>query len=205
MSLERARRLDAQDPLARFAEKFVPIADEGVLAYLDGNSLGRPPTATLAAITELVTRQWGNRMIRSWSEGWLELPSRVGDEVGVAALGAAPGQVIVADSTTVCLYKALRGALELRKGRTEIVTDVHNFPTDRYVVEGIAAERGMTVRWVDSDPAAGVDPRELAAAIGPDTAVVTLSHVAYHSAFLADLAAITAAAHDAGALMVWDL
>lgn len=205
MTRAEAAALDAADPLRGFRDAFVPVADDGVVAYLDGNSLGRPPAATLERLTELVRGQWGTRLIRGWSEGWFELPYRLGDELAAAALGASPGQVVLGDSTTVWLYKLLRAAMAARPGRREIVTDVDNFPTDRYVAEGIAAELGCRVRWLRPDPAAGVTAGQVAAAVGPDTAVVTLSHVAYRSAFLADMAGITAVAHEAGALVVWDL
>ncbi|MBI0311563.1 kynureninase [Streptomyces javensis] len=203
--MDDARRLDEKDPLAPFRDRFITPADDGLIAYLDGNSLGRPPKATQERLNSLLTQEWGTRLIRSWSEGWMELPERVGDALGEAALGASPGQVVIADSTSVCLYKLLRGALALRPGRTEIVTDRRNFPTDSYIVQGIADELGLTVRWIDSDPDAGVTAEELAAALTANTAVVTLSHVAYRSAWIADMAALTALAHEHGALIVWDL
>ncbi len=117
------------------------------------------------------------------------------------------GQTIIADSTTVVLYKLIRAALAAVKdpARTEIVLDTDNFPTDRYLVEGIAREEGLTLRWIDADPASGVTLDQVREAVGPATAVVLLSHVAYRSGFLADLPGITAAVHDAGALVVWDL
>ena len=112
------------------------IDDE--LVYLDGNSLGRLPRATVDRLQRVVAEQWGRRLIRAWDEGWLELPIEIGDRLGAAALGAAPGQTIVADSTTVCFYKLACAALDLRPGRNQIVTDYDNFPTDRYVLEGLA-------------------------------------------------------------------
>ncbi|MEV5414238.1 kynureninase [Thermopolyspora sp. NPDC052614] len=205
LTLHDARRLDERDPLRSFRDRFIAPADDGLVAYLDGNSLGRPPKATWERLNSLVTREWGGRLIRAWSEGWMELPDRLGDRLGEAALGAAPGQVVIADSTSVCLYKMMRGALALRPGRTEIVTDRHNFPTDNYIVQGVAAELGLTLRWIDSDPDAGVTPDQVAAELGERTALVVLSHVAYRSAWLADLPAITALARRRGALTVWDL
>lgn len=175
----------------------MPIADPGVVAYLDGNSLGRPLRATAERLQELVTHEWGARLIRSWDERWLTLPEEIGDELGRVALGAAAGQTIVADSTSVCLYKALRAAVALRPGRDEIVTDAANFPTDRFLVESVAAELGLTVRWAESD--------DVAAATGPRTAVVTLSHVDYRTAAITDLAAVTRLVHARGGLVVWDL
>jgi kynureninase len=204
-TLDQARQLDVEDPLGAFGAEFEPIGDASVVAYLDGNSLGRPPKSAQLSLRELVTDTWANGLIREWNRGWLELPTRIGDRIAAATLGAKAGQTVVADSTTVLLYKAIRAAAALRPGRTEIVTDRHNFPTDRYVVEGIARELGMTVRWLEPDPAAGVTVEELAAVLGESTAVVTLSHVAYRSAYIADMAAVTGAVHDSGAVMVWDL
>ncbi|MGW5719408.1 kynureninase [Amycolatopsis sp. NPDC003865] len=184
--------------LAAFRDRFVPITDESVVAYLDGNSLGRPLRATADRLREVVAEQWGARLIRSWDERWLELPELIGDELGRVALGAAPGQTIVADSTSVCLYKVIRAAVALRPGRDEIVTDTANFPTDRFLVDSVAAELGLTVRWIESSD-------DVAAVTGPRTAAVVLSHVDYRSAAIADLAGITRVVHDRGALTVWDL
>lgn len=196
--------LDARDPLAQYPELFVRTPE--VRSYLDGNSLGRPLRASIERLQRFAEEEWGGRLIRGWSESWLEMPLAVGDALGAAALGAAAGQTVVADSTTVLLYKLARAALahQLPLGRDEIVVDTDNFPTDRYVLEGIAAETGATLRWVSSDPQAGVRPEELAPVLGDRTALVLLSHVAYRSGFLADAAAITAQAHDAGALVLWD-
>jgi kynureninase len=132
-------------------------------------------------------------------------PVTVGDRLAEVALGAAPGQVTVADSTTVVLYKLIRAAVGARPGRDEIIIDRGNFPTDRFVVDGIAAECGLTVRSLSAPPDAGVRPAGVAAAVSERTALVVLSHVAYRSGFLADMAAITAVAHQAGALILWDL
>lgn len=207
-----AAALDAADPLARFRDLFLrPAAPNGeaVVAYLDGNSLGRPLAETPAKLAEFVAGPWGERLIRAWDEEWMDEPTAVGDRLGEVVLGAAPGQTIVADSTSVLLYKLLRAALDAQaaagEGRTEIVLDRDNFPTDRFIVEGIAAERGARIVWVEADPVTGVRPADVAAVAGPRTAVVLLSHVAYRSGFMADAAAITQVAHDAGALILWDL
>lgn len=202
---QRAVRLDAEDPLARYRDHFIGTDTE--LSYLDGNSLGRPLKRTADDISAFIHAGWGGRLIRGWDEEWLDLPQAIGDQLGRAVLGAAAGQTIIADSTTVVLYKLIRAALAAVKdpARTEIVLDTDNFPTDRYLVEGIAREEGLTLRWIDADPAAGVTLDQVRQAAGPTTAVVLLSHVAYRSGFLADLPGITAAVHDAGALMVWDL
>jgi kynureninase len=203
MEVDQARALDDHDELAAFRERFVPIDDPTVVAYLDGNSLGRPPMSTMDSLVNLLTYQWGSRMIRSWEEGWLELPGQTGDLLGEACLGAAAGQVVVADSTTVCLYKVLTAALAANPGRTEIITDAYNFPTDRFVVEAVAEQHNRRVTWVETDLAEGIKPTQLD--ITEDTAVVTLSHVAYRSAYIADLAGINELAHEKGALTVWDL
>ncbi len=128
------------------------------------------------------------RLIRCWDEAWMDEPTRVGDRLGEVVLGAAAGQVIVADSTSVLIYKLVRAAVDADPGRTEIVIDRQNFPTDRFLLQGVAAERGLTIRWLDVDPAAGVREQDLEPALGDRTAVVVLSHVAYRSGFLADAA-----------------
>ncbi len=202
---QRAQELDAADPLATYRDHF--LGTETPLVYLDGNSLGRPLRRTAADISSFIQDKWGGRLIRGWDEEWLQLPQDLGDQLGRAVLGAGPGQTIIADSTTVVLYKLIRAAVAAvtDPARTEIVLDTENFPTDRYLVEGIAGEEGMTVRWIDADPSTGVTVDQVRAVTGPATAVVVLSHIAYRSAFIADMAGITAAVHDAGALVVWDL
>ena len=205
MSIPSARQLDAADPLARFRGRFVAVDDTSVAAYLDGNSLGRPLTVTGERLAAFVAGPWGRGLIRSWDEAWMAEPVTVGDRLGDVVLGAAPGQVTVADSTTVVLYKLIRAAVAARPGRDEIVIDRGNFPTDRFVVDGIAAECGLTVRSLSAPHDAGVRPADVAAAVSERTALVVLSHVAYRSGFLADMAAITAVTHDAGALILWDL
>ena len=189
-----AGALDAADPLAAHVDRFERAGD--VRAYLDGNSLGRPVVGAADDIARFVREEWGGRLIRGWDEGWMELGQTVGDDLGRVCLGAAAAQTTIGDSTSVLLYKVLRGALDLRADRDEIIVSRDDFPTDRYIVEGIAAERGFALRWVDT-PAA-VEPTQR-------TALVLLSHVAYRSGAMADLPAITSRAHEAGALVVWDL
>jgi len=205
MSTAPATELDAADPLARFRSRFVAADEPAVAAYLDGNSLGRPLAVTGERLAAFVAGPWGRRLIRSWDESWMDEPVTVGDRLAQVVLGAAPGQVIVADSTTVLLYKLIRAAVGARPGRDEIIVDRGNFPTDRFVVDGIAAECGLSVRYLSAPPDAGVRPADVAAAVSERTALVVLSHVAYRSGFLADMAAITRAAHGAGALILWDL
>jgi kynureninase len=201
-TLENALARDRADPLARFRERFA-LADPE-LVYLDGNSLGRLPLAARERLEHVVTFEWGERLIRGWRERWLELPFRVGDLVG-GLIGAAPGQVVVADSTTVCLFKLASAALDRDRSRTEIVVARDEFPTDRYVLESLATARGLELCWLEGDPVEGVTAEEAAALVGPRTALVVLSHVNYRSAAIAPLEAITALGHDAGALVLWDL
>ncbi|WP_127480288.1 kynureninase [Nocardioides pantholopis] len=198
-----ATALDAADPLAAYRDRFVGA--ETPLVYFDGNSLGRPLRETGPRLARFVEEEWGGRLIRAWDERWLALPESIGDELGRTCLGAAAGQTIVGDSTTVLLYKAMRAAVALRPDRREIVVDRDNFPTDRYVAAGVAEECGLRLRWIEVDRAAGVTADQLAEAVGPDTALVVLSHVAYRSAWLADAPQLTRIAHDAGALVLWDL
>jgi kynureninase len=197
-----AEELDAVDPLAAFRDRFA--WDDPSLIYLDGNSLGRLPLATADRIADVVRREWGSGLIRSW-EHWIDLPCRAGDLLGAHLLGAAPGQVLVCDSTTVNLYKLARAALEARPGRPVVVTDDDNFPTDRYVLAGIAAERRADLRLIHTDMDTGVTADAVAAAVDESVALVSLSHVAYRSGALADMAEITRVVHDRGALMLWDL
>jgi kynureninase len=205
MTTVPASKLDAADPLARFRSRFVAADDPAVLAYLDGNSLGRPLAVTAERLASFVDGAWGRGLIRSWDEAWLAEPLTVGDRLAEVVLGAAAGQVIVADSTTVLLYKLIRAGLSVRDGRDEVIIDRGNFPTDRFVVDGIAAECGLNVRYLTAPHASGVRLADVESALSERTALVVLSHVAYRSGFIADMAAITGAAHDAGALMLWDL
>ena len=199
--------LDAADPLAAVRSEF--HGADTPLVYFDGNSLGRPLVASGERLSRFVSDEWGGRLIRGWDEQWMALPTEIGDRLGRVVLGAAPGQVAVGDSTTVWLYKLVRAAVDFQQGsdpaRTEVVVDTDNFPTDRFIAEGIAAERGLTLRWIEPEPDAGVTAEQLAAVVGERTALVLLSHVAYKSAWLADGPALTRIAHDAGALVLWDL
>jgi len=203
--VDQAGALDAADPLAHFRDHFIGSDDPKIIAYLDGNSLGRPLRATQGRISSFVADVWGNRLIRAWDEGWMDNPVRVGDDIGRAVLGAAAGQTVVGDSTSVMLYKWIRAAVASQHGRDEIIADLGNFPTDRFVLEGIAAELGMHLRWLEADRASGVTVGQVADVINSRTALVLLSDVAYRSGYLADVPAITALAHDHDALMLWDV
>lgn len=198
-----ARRLDDADALAPHLDAFADMP--GVTAYLDGNSLGRPLKETPDKVAEFIRHDWGTRLIRSWDEQWMELPMQLGDRIADVTLGAAPGQTVVADSTSVLLYKLMRAAVAGRPGRDEIVIEAGNFPTDRFIAAGVAAETGATVRWLEPDPIAGVTTDDVAALVSDRTALVVLSHVDYRSGALADMPSITRVVKDAGALMLWDL
>jgi len=199
--LDRARELDAADPLVSFRERFA-IPDPDVV-YFDGNSLGRPPKAALEAVAR-VGERWAADLIRGWEGGWLDEPLRVGARLA-PVLGCAADEVVIADSTTVNLYRLASAALDARVGRRVIVIERSEFPTDRYVVEGLARERDLEIRWLEGDPVDGLTTADVAAALGPDVALVLLSAVSYRSAAIIDIAVVTSAARDAGALVLWDL
>jgi kynureninase len=191
------------DPLADYREHFVGV--DTPLVYFDGNSLGRPLKVTGPRLAAFVEAEWGGRLIRGWDERWFDLPERIGDDLGSIVLGAAAGQTVVGDSTTVLLYKLMRAVVALRPDRTEIVVDRDNFPTDRFVADGVARECGLTLRWIDVDADGGVTAEQLEQVVGPQTALVVVSHIAYRSAWLADVPMLTRIAHDAGALVLVDL
>jgi kynureninase len=194
VTLNEALALDAADPLAQCRARFA--LPEGVI-YLDGNSLGALPRATAAAVGAVVERQWGDDLISSWNKhDWIGAPQRLGDRIA-PLIGAAPGEVLVGDSTSVNLFKLLGAALDARPGRTMILSEQGNFPSDLYVAQGLAKATGATLKTVAAD--------DVAAAIDADTAVVMLTHVDYRSGRVHDMAEVTRAAHDAGALMLWDL
>jgi kynureninase len=195
-----AENLDARDPLARLRERFA-IRDDTV--YLDGNSLGRLPLGTQDRLQRAITDEWGTGLIGSW-KSWIGLAREVGDAIG-ELLDARPGEVILADSTTVNLYKLAAAALDARPGRRVIVTDDDNFPTDLYVFQGLARQRDLELRTVHADVDQGLDLETLARALDDGVALLSLSHVAYRSGALVDMAAVTRLAHDAGALVLWDL
>ncbi len=194
MTRDEARALDATDPLRGYRDRFA--LPEGVI-YLDGNSLGPLPRATAPALADMAQRQWGERLIRSWNEGWIDAPQRIGGKIA-ALIGAEPDEVIVTDSTSVNLFKLLVAALRHAAPRTTIVSETGNFPTDLHIAEGAAGcVPGARLNAVPRDA--------LPAAIDGDTALLLLTHVHYKTAERFDMAAWTARAHDAGALALWDL
>lgn len=191
---ERAQALDAADELAGRRELF--SLDDTV--YLDGNSLGALPSHVPARLQDVITREWGSLRIRSWDEsGWWTAPERIGDRIA-PLVGAGAGQIVVGDSTSVNVFKAVVAASRLAAdGRDEILVDVTTFPTDGYIAESAARMTGHRI--------VPVSPADVPAALGPRTAVVLLNHVDYRTGRLHDLPGLTAAVHAAGALAVWDL
>jgi kynureninase len=189
---------DAADPLRGFRERFVLPES---LIYLDGNSLGPMPRAAADALNRTIEQEWGHDLIKSWnSAGWFDMPVRLGDRVG-ALLGAAPGQTVVCDTTSVNLYKAIHTAIGLRPDRNVIIAEDESFPTDLYIVEGAmkSADRPMQRRLI------GADGPSVEALLDRNVAVAVLSHVNYRTGALLDIPAITRQLHDAGALVIWDL
>jgi kynureninase len=194
MTLKDAQQVDANDPLAFARERF--RLREGVI-YLDGNSLGALPAAAPAALAQTAERQWGEDLIASWNKhGWIDWPTRIAAKLA-PIVGAKPNELLIADSTSVCLFKLIAAAANARPGRKTILSQKRNFPTDLYVGQGLADMLGLTLK--------AVEPEEILAAIDGDTAVVTLTHVDYRSAAFYDMRAINEAARAAGALVVWDL
>ena len=194
MTPEEARQLDAVDSLA-FARERLRLPD-GII-YLDGNSLGALPKAAPAVLAETAERQWGDDLIASWNKhGWIDWPTRIAAKLA-PIVGAKPSELLIADSTSVCLFKLLAAALRARPGKRTVLTQRRNFPTDLYVAQGLAEMLGLTLTAVPAE--------DVLAAIDGDTAVVTLTHVDYRSAAIHDMRAINDAAHAAGALTVWDL
>ena len=197
-TLQDCRAFDAQDPLRELRYQFV--LPEGVI-YLDGNSLGVLPKTAAARVAEAVTQEWGQGLIRSWnSAGWVDLPKRLGNKIA-RLIGAAPGEVVATDSTSINLYKVLSTALNIAAanapGRKVLVSERSNFPTDLYIAEALCRERDLQLQLVE--------PVDITAALTPDVAVLMLTHVNYRTGAMHDMQAVTAAAHAAGTLAVWDL
>lgn len=203
-SLKHARVLDQQDLLKAYRELFV-ISDPSLI-YLDGNSLGRLPAKTVDYMERTIREQWGERLIRSWNEGWYQQSARLGKKIA-QIIGASPDEVIISDSTSVNLYKLAYGALRIMEGKKDIISDDMNFPTDLYVLQGLVRQFGNihTLRLLKSPDGIFSDMTELVRMIKRQTALVTLSHVTFKSAFLYDLERVTELAHLQGAMILWDL
>ena len=211
-----AEALDKQDPLASYRASFI-IADPDLI-YLDGNSLGRLTNASLARVRPLVEQEWGHDLVKGWNENWWEAPVRIGEKIA-RLVGAAPGQVILSDTVSVNLFKLAAAALAMRPGRTRILTDTLNFPSDLYILQGLvkllstfssqqpsrAGDRHTILRIGSQDGDITPDLDALASALDENTALLTLSHVTFKSGYLYDMAAVTEMAHRQGALVLWDL
>lgn len=201
---QAAKQLDSQDPLAAFRSRFV--IDDPDLIYLDGNSLGRLPTAALEVSQQVVREEWGGRLIRGWSDGWMDLAGRIGDKIG-RLVGAEEGELRIADSTSVNLFKLTVAALRAQPGRTRVVTDDLNFPSDVYILKAAIEAAGGHHRLeiVPSQDGISTPLSLLETVIDEHTALVALSHTAFKSAYVHDMAAVNQLAHEHGALMLWDL
>lgn len=196
IALTEIAALDARDPLACFREEFQ--LREGLI-YVDGNSLGAAPRATAGRMAEAVSRQWGEGLITSWlGAEWSTAPQRIGDKIA-ALIGARPGEVIAADSTSVNIFKAVTAAISLRPGRSAILSERGNFPTDVYMMQGVEAFSGGRLKAITVDPDAVLDR------LDEDVAVLLLTQVHYKSGLVRDMAEVTRRAHAKGALVVWDL
>jgi len=203
---EYALELDKNDPLAHFKSQFVVSDPE--MCYLDGNSLGRLPKATITAINDLMVKEWGPQVVTGWSH-WVDEAQPTGDLLGEAALGAAPGQVLVCDTTSVNFYQLCLAAIHARPGRKTIITDAANFPTDRYILDGIAKQFGLKLVIIDNENPAIAKHEQittdvLAPYLNDDVAMVTLEVIQYRSGARTDLKSITDQVRAIGALVVWD-
>jgi kynureninase len=198
---DTAQEMDLADPLAGLRGRF--LVDDDTSLYMDGNSFGRQPREVAPLITQAL-ETWRKDLIIAWRD-WIRVPRRLGDRIAEAVVEARAGEIIVGDSTSVNLYKAAAAAVQARPGRRTIVTSDDNFPTDMYVLQSLAAQFSLHLKIVAADPVEGLDPSVLAASIDSDTALVSLSHVAYRSGALLDMVQVTELAHAAGALMLWDV
>jgi len=206
MERSQAQALDAQDELAKYRNQFV-ITDPNT-CYLDGNSLGRLPHATVKAISDFLTQEWGPKVVTGW-EDWIDEAQRVGDLIGRSALGAGAGQVLACDTTSVNLYQLALAAIKARPGRKTIIIDAANFPTDRYIMQGIAKSLGLKLITIDNEDGAIsenelITPELLKTYLSDDVALVSLQVVQYRSGARQDIKALTELVKSYGALMLWD-
>lgn len=198
-----AYTLDAKDTLNPFRDRFTTTEPE--LIYLNGNSLGRLPRATAARLSRLIEKEWGQRLIRSWNESWLQLAQTIGDKIG-QLIGAQPGEVIIADSTSVNLYKLAYAAVRGQNQRHKILTDDLNFPSDLYILQSIAQQtHGRFIQTIPSPDQLHGPTKQLIQALDDSVALLSLSHTTYKSSFTYDIAQLSAAARENGTLTLWDL
>lgn len=203
-NLDFAQTLDAQDELAHFRAEFV--IEDPDLIYLDGNSLGRLPRRTVQFMRQAIEYDWGERLIRLWNDGWVNTPTSLGAKIA-KLIGAGEDEVLVTEATSINLFKLAVAALQARPGRTKIISDEFNFPSDLYILQGIIDLLGgrRRLELIRSADTLTMTPEAIQTALDSDTALLTLTHVAFKSAFMYDMAAVTAQAHQAGALVLWDL
>jgi kynureninase len=199
---QKALELDEKDKLAHFRDQF-KIGEE---IYLDGNSLGRLPKSTIGLISELTQNQWGKRLIRSWNEQWMELPSKVAAKIA-QVVGAQADEIFVGDSTSINFYKLAFAALKFQETKTRIITDSLNFPTDIYVLQGLIEQqfKNHSLTIIESKDQIRITDEEIENALDKDTALLTLSHVVFKSAYMYDMHKINQLTHQKGALVLWDL
>jgi len=202
LSREDAAADDLTDPLAPFRAEFV-ISDPDLI-YLDGNSLGRLPLATPAFMEQVLRQGWGEGLVRSWNT-WIEWSRQLGDRLARHVLGARPGEVVLSDSTSVNLYKLAAAAIDAAPSRRTIVYDSEDFPTNRYLLHGLAKERGLEVRALSSHLDQGLTLEQLKEALTGDVALLVVSLVSYRSGALLDMRAVNQLARDAGVRVLWDL
>ena len=194
MTIDRARELDAADPLASYRDRFALPAET---IYLDGNSLGCLPKDTPARIAEVVGEEWGRDLIGSWNTAdWIVMPQRIGGKIA-PLIGAAPHEVIACDSVSVNLFKLIAAALQMQPGRKTVLSEPGNFPTDLYMIEGLEKQGLATRRLAERD--------RIMEALDEDVALLLLTHTHYKTGAVFDMAELTRAAHDKGALVLWDL
>ena len=203
-SREYAQELDRQDPLARYREQFV--IDDPTLCYLDGNSLGRLPKKTIEAVNNFLVNEWGKEVVTGWGH-WVDDAQPAGDLIGSATLGAGPGQVLVCDTTSVNFYQLCMAVVKARPNRKTIITDAANFPTDRYILQGITQQFGMKLVVIDNETDGSferITPEKLAPYLNDDVTLVTFEVIQYRSGARNPIKEITDLARKHGALVVWD-
>jgi kynureninase len=201
---ELAQQLDQHDDLVSFRDSFV-IADPELI-YLDGNSLGRLPKRSVQVMHDAVVKAWGERLIRVWNDGWINTPTQLGTKIA-KLIGVEDDEVLVTEATSINLFKLVIAALRAQSDRSGIVSDVFNFPSDLYILEGVIdlLGKGHRLRLIPSEDNISISPEVVSGSIDDDTALVCLTHVAFKSAFMYDMARVTEQAHNAGALILWDL
>ncbi|MHB1091150.1 MAG: aminotransferase class V-fold PLP-dependent enzyme, partial [Ilumatobacteraceae bacterium] len=201
-SRAHAQTLDSEDPLAHYHDEF--LITDPTKCYLDGNSLGRLPKRTIGTVNDYLLNEWGDHLVDGWSS-WIDEAQSTGDLIGRAALGAAAGQVLAVDTTSVNFYQLCHAALVASPGRRTVISDTANFPTDRYILEGLCQRLDVNLVLIDDEDGEGfITPTMLAPHLNEDVALVTLSVIQYRSGALHDVAAISRLTHEVGALVLWD-